>query len=316
MVRARHHVRRLSGRAFVARITRVFGNGSFGILACGRLPFRICGAFLIAASVLAMPALAAAEQPLPKAVSINLCADQLALLLAAPGQLLSVSHVAADPLSSPMAEEAARLPLNHGGAEEVFLLHPDVVLAARYSPPTTLALLERLGIPTVRVPEVNALDDIPEALMVVARALDRREAAERLIDEFHAGLRALAADASAEAPRAVLYYPNGYTAGQGTLGDSMLRHAGLRNIAAELGISGGGTLALETLVLAAPEVIITSARYPGASRAEEILRHPALMELRGRARRLATTDGDWVCGTPHALRAVRALLAVTGASGG
>ena len=53
---------------------------------------------------------AEAEPPAASApervVSIDPCTDQLALMLAAPGQLVSVRHLATDPRSSAMAEEA------------------------------------------------------------------------------------------------------------------------------------------------------------------------------------------------------------------
>ena len=52
--------------------------------------------------------------PAPRrVVSINLCTDQLAMMLAAPGQLVSVSQLAGDPHSSAMAEagEASEAPL-------------------------------------------------------------------------------------------------------------------------------------------------------------------------------------------------------------
>lgn len=67
-----------------------------------------------------------------------------------------------------------------------------------------------------------------------------------------------------------MYYPNGYTTGAGTLADDVLTHTGFHNIAGEAGLTGGGTLPLERLVMAAPQVIVTSTPYPGASRAEEI----------------------------------------------
>ena len=46
---------------------------------------------------------AAAQEAPARVVSMNLCTDQLAMLLAAPGQLLSVSKLARDPMSSAMA---------------------------------------------------------------------------------------------------------------------------------------------------------------------------------------------------------------------
>lgn len=69
-------------------------------------------------------ALPAAAQPPARVVSMNLCTDQLAMLIAAPGQLVSVSHVARDPVSSALAEQAQAYPVNHGSAEEIFLLAP------------------------------------------------------------------------------------------------------------------------------------------------------------------------------------------------
>ncbi len=55
--------------------------------------------------------------------------------------------------------------------------------------------------------------------------------------------------------------------------------------------------------MAQPQVIVTSEPYPGASRAEDILAHPALADLRAGSLS-ATSNADWVCGTPYLLRAV------------
>ena len=93
---------------------------------------------LVACGFLALCIPAAAAPA--RVVSTNLCTDQLAMLLAAPGQLVSVSWLAADPRSSTMAAEAARYPANHGLAEEIFLLSPDLVLAGSYTARTAVDL--------------------------------------------------------------------------------------------------------------------------------------------------------------------------------
>lgn len=252
----------------------------------------------------AAPALA--DTPPARVVSMNLCTDQLAMLLAAPGQLVSVSHLASDPLSSSMVAEAAAFPANRGGAEQIFLLHPDLVLAGTYTSLASVSLLRDLGITVVQLPPVTALDEIPAQIRTVGAAMGRAAQAEALVAEFQAGLAALATDLPPR--RAALYYPNGYTVGEGTLADDVLRHAGFDNIGARAGLTGGGTLPLERLVMAAPEMIVTSTRYPGASRSEDILDHPALVDLR-RAAGIASSDADWVCGTPHILRALAGMRA-------
>ncbi len=270
-------------------------------------------ALFLAASVLGTEAaraetMRAGAEPGPaRVVSMNLCTDQLAMLLAAPGQLVSVSHLASDPLSSSMVDEAAAYPANRGGAEQIFLMHPDLVLAGTYTSLASVALLRDLGVEVVQLPPVNALDQVPEQIRAVGAALGRAAAAEALVAEFEQGLAALRSDLPPR--RAALYYPNGYTVGEGTLADDVLNHTGFTNVGATAGLTGGGTLPLERLVLAAPDLIVTSTPYPGASRSEEILRHPALAALRARAGSVVTSDADWVCGTPHILRALAAMKA-------
>jgi iron complex transport system substrate-binding protein len=76
---------------------------------------------------------------------MNVCTDQLAMLIAGEGQLHSVSALASDPRTSAMAGEARAFPANHALAEEIFLMQPDLVLAGTFSARATVGLLRRLG---------------------------------------------------------------------------------------------------------------------------------------------------------------------------
>ena len=244
---------------------------------------------------------AAWAEPPARVVSMNLCTDQLAMLLAAPGQLVSVSHLATEPQSSPMVDQAAAYPPNRGGAEQIFLMKPDLVLAGSYTSVASVDLLRGLGVPVLQVPPISSLDEVPAQILLVGQALGREAEAQAMVAAFQDGLATLAVDAPPA--DAALYYPNGYTTGAGTLADDVLAHTGFHNISSDAGLAGGGILPLERLVMAAPQVIVTSEPYPGASRAEDILRHPALAEVRARGL-TATSDADWICGTPYLLRAV------------
>ena len=103
--------------------------------------------------------------------------------------------------------------------------------------------------------------------------------------------------------RAALYGPNGYTSGTETLSGEILTAAGWRNVAADLGLRWGGNVPLERMVMAAPDLLISGDRYNGASQAEALLDHPALAAIP----RAAIEGGDWTCGTPAVLRAIRRL---------
>lgn len=269
------------------------------------VPRSDLAALTLAALVLTGAAWAEAGSPVPvpaRVVSINLCTDQLAMLLAAPGQLLSVSHLASEPQSSSMLAEAEGYAENHGQAEEVFRLAPDLVLAGSYTALGTVDLLRRLGVPVLQVPPVNTLQEAVAQVRIVGQALGQEAKAEAMAQEFEAGIAA--ARVTGDRHSGAFYHPNGYTTGTGTLANEVMELTGFDNVGASAGVTGGGILPLERLVLAAPDLLVTSQPYPGASRSEEILTHPALAAVQAGAGAGLHSDADWVCGTPHLLRAI------------
>lgn len=260
---------------------------------------------LLAGLVPALPAVADAPR---RVVSMNLCTDQLAMMLASPGQLISVSNLAKDPMTSAMTEEARAFPVNHGSAEEIFLLRPDLVLTGSYTNPATTELLQRLGIPVAVFDPANSMEDVRASILSMGQALGREDAALALAARFDAQLASLRA-APPSGLRAALYYANGYSLGDQTLAGQILATAGFANVTAETGLSSSGFLPLEVLIVANPDLVIQGDRYPGASRSEELLDHPALAALGARLPREMLADRDWICGTPKVLKAVSDLRA-------
>jgi iron complex transport system substrate-binding protein len=250
---------------------------------------------------------AAAPPPPERVVSMNLCTDLLAMLLAAPGQLVSVSHVARDPLSSPLWRQAAAIPVNHAGAEQIFLTRPDLVLAGAYDAPATVAMLRRLGVRVEQFPLETSFADIRVHLRRIGALLGRQARAEALVARFDAALAAAAAPEDAH-PRAVLFYAGSYTSGAGTLADAVVAAAGFENVAATLGYRGLTHLPLEMLVMARPDLIVAGRDYAAPARAQEVLDHPAARALAG-ASRVRVADNLWACGTPLVAEAVADLAA-------
>ena len=262
---------------------------------------------LVCTAMLAMsPTFVLPEQP-KRVVSINLCTDQLALMLAKSGQLVSISKLSHDPDVSPLVEKALSLPSNGSGAEEVFLLKPDLVLAGTFTAPATLNLLRRLGIKVETFPPSEAIEDIPKRLLQMGKALGREKAAKQIIERFNNQLKELRTSIKKQRPRAALTYVNSFTSGDNTLVGDMLIYAGFDNAATQAGISSYGTLSLEELVMLEPEVVIQGRNYPGAARAEDNLNHPALVNLTNTDLITDLINRDWICDTPYILNAVKAL---------
>lgn len=252
-----------------------------------------------------MPVLA---QP-ARVVSVNLCTDQLALLLADEGQLVSVSRLGHDPDSSAMVEEALAYPTNGSGAEEVYLLNPDLVVAGTFTDAATVQLLRDLGIRVELFAPARSLADVPARLRQMGEVLGQETRAEEVIADFDARLADLTVTLEPR-PKAALYYVNSYTAGDKSLAHEILSVAGFDNITTGMGMGWGGVLALEQLVMLQPDVIIQGRDYPGQARAEDNLNHPALTALPGTLMAGELTDRDWICGTPQVLRAVEDMRAL------
>ncbi|WP_323005776.1 ABC transporter substrate-binding protein [Pseudorhodobacter sp.] len=242
-----------------------------------------------------------------RVVSMNLCTDQLAMLIAAQGQLVSVSRLATDPRSSAMVNEAKGFVQNQGLAEEIYLMHPDLILAGSFTARASVDMLRRLGLRVETFEPAYSLDDVADRITQMGDALGRQDAAAQIVADYRAGLAGFQQQAGRR-PRAALFSANGYTANDDTVAGQILIAAGFDNIAAEVGVTDTGVLPLEVLAMAAPEAVITSTPYPGASRSEDIMDHPVITALRAHSTSGSFSDADWVCGTPFVLRAIGSMV--------
>jgi len=246
--------------------------------------------------------------PLPTVASINLCADQLVLTVAAPEQVLTVSWLSADPEESLLAAQAARYPLNYGSAEEMLRFRPDVVIAGAYTNAFTRALLARLGYRVIELEPEDSVADIARNLALVAAAIGREERGNSLVAELHARERQIAAARPARAPATVVVRPGGFTVGKHSLADELMKLAGVRNVAAEQGLDRWGSLSMETLLASRPDLIVlTGYRASQPSLANAVLEHPALRLVRTAQRTTTVPAPYWDCGLVESLDAAALL---------
>jgi iron complex transport system substrate-binding protein len=246
-------------------------------------------------------------------VSLNMCVDELLLRLAQPENVASVTWLSRDPRNSNVADAAARIPVNHGLAEEIIPLRPDLVIGGVYTARPAVAMLKRSGVPVAEVDVPKNLDDMRRQVRDIAALIGERERGEALVAAMDRSLAALPSPSWSPKPRAVVLNPNGATVGRGTLVDEIMTRAGLTNVAAELAIDNYGQIPLETVVANAVDVLILSASRDGPpALATEILRHPVLAALADRTRLVVLPGRLWNCGGPAAIEAIERLMRVAG----
>ena len=247
--------------------------------------------------------------------SLNVCADQLLLMLADREEIASISYNGANANFSYFWARAGDLPVNRGEAEELLAAEPTLVLGGAFSNPATQHLLDKLGTRVLPLDVPSDFAGIRAQTLAVAEALGHPERGRALVAELDRRLAALKSDAPERRPLAAVYQENGITAGRGTLVDAVIEAAGFDNLASRLGLSSYAALPLESLVLNRPDLLITSLETSDApSLARQTLDHPALQELAAGAVQVTIPASLWVCPGPYTVEAAERLARLRGAA--
>lgn len=264
--------------------------------------------FLAAVLLAGLPAGEADAKP-RRIVSLNLCADQLVLMLAEASNIAAVSYLSHDPASSHMASAARGFPTTRGRVEEILPLEPDLILAGRFTSQGAVAFLKRMGYRVAVLDPPEDFAGVRAQVRRVAALLDEAERGEALLSDMDRRLERAGRTAPAGGRRtAAFYLPDGYAAGGGTPIHAVLAAAGFRNAAAELGVTGTAALPMERLIASDPDVLILgSFGDGGASIAEEKLRHPALAKSMKGKTLFRIPARLWVCPGPMLAGAVELL---------
>jgi iron complex transport system substrate-binding protein len=243
-----------------------------------------------------------------RVVSINLCTDQMSAILAAPGQLLSVSWLAHDPNDSVYWEKVRHIPGNYGAAEEILVLHPQLVLAGTYTTRFTVALLRKTGIKVVEMAPPTSLAEVEENWRSMGRLLHADTKAAHIIKELREGLAALAPE-DGRRPSTLVYRAGGFTSGGSGLIDELMTRLGLENLMAQEGSNKWGEyLSMEEIARLKPELVIIDAyRFDQPSLANDLLAHPAVHHILSRATVATIASHRLTCGTPALLDAARTI---------
>ena len=262
---------------------------------------------LVSWAVCAVVSSAHADPP-RRIASLNKCADQLLVTLVEPARIASVSPIASDEFSF-LAERLKDLPAISGRGEGVLLSNADLVLAGPFESRLRRDLLARQGFPIFLVNVWTGIEDGKEQIRRLSRRLGSEAAGERLIADIDAALAR--SRAIAPAPRTVLVlHRRGYTPGDTTILDELLRHVGLVPYADRLGLPHGGMVSLERLVAAPPDYLLVSETdEAGTDQGTALLWHPALRAAVPPERRLHVPARLTICGGPATPLAIDALAA-------
>lgn len=198
---------------------------------------------LTASAVLLLMATVAEARPL-RVLSLDQCADQYAMALA-PDAELTLSPRSDDP-DSYLRDQAHRYARARPGLEAALAARPDVVIRYWGGDGRLLRALGQQGVTVVTIEDATDFAGVRANVRKAALALGAVADGEALIVDMDARLEALEARASGQP--ALYMTAGGFTAGEGTLIDAIVKAAGFASLAAP----GFAPVGLERLIVEPP----------------------------------------------------------------
>jgi iron complex transport system substrate-binding protein len=234
---------------------------------------------------------------LPRIASMNACTDQLLITLADPAQILGLSRYARDAWQSFAANEARRYPILSGGAEDILVLQPDVVVASLFDKRSTRELLKAHGLHLIEFAVPRNLDEVKAQIRQMGEIVQHQGRAAAEIARLDAAIARARQTVADKHYRVLPLSRRGWVSGRDSLLSSLLAETGLFNAAGDLGVEMGGFASLEAIVNLKPDFIVVS---EAGDRAEDdgkaFLLHPALERFYPPTRRIVIPDRLTVCG--------------------
>lgn len=254
-------------------------------------------ACLLAASA----ALAGSVEAAPRRVaSLNLCTDELLLMLGHPAQIASITHLAQQPAETKFWREARRHARNDGSLLSVAAMKPDLVLTMGGGIRDRAGIAQRLGVRTLDLPFPHSLRDVDRSIATVAKALGREHQGAAL----RARLRALVRTRPERGIDTVWLGGNGRSFGAHGLGAQWMTLAGFRQRRLN-----GDRITLEQLLVRPPAVLLRSDYRSGQYSGEQRwLSHP-LAKGTARSRTIVTDGRSWTCMGPAMIGEIERLRA-------
>lgn len=274
----------------------------------GRLAF--VSRWIVAVALLIGIACSARAAEPPRIASMNVCTDQLLMTLADPEQILGLSRYARDAWQSWAADRARRYPILSGGAEDVLVLRPDIVVGSLFDNRSTRELLRDNGLRLVEFTVPRTVDEVKAQIREMGEITGHPDRARAEIARLDA---AVARARHAVIDRRYTVLPlsrRGWVSGNDSLVSSLLTETGLFNAASDLGVGVGGLTSLEAIVNLKPDLLLVS---EAGDRAEDdgraFLLHPALERFYPPQKRIVIPERLTVCGGVMLAEALDLLVA-------
>lgn len=214
-------------------------------------------------------------------MSTNLCADEYVFRLVPRGKIAALSFEAGDrnPVVSTIADKVDGIPQIRPSTEAVLRYRPDLVVMFAGTMSKLRTNLTALGVPVLEIPYDNSIADIRRTATMLGATFGAPDIVATMLGDMDATLARAGRGAATPSVRTLIYEPNGY-ATNGGVTTALMTLAGLTDVGPAYTTTRQGTVPVEAVIAAAPELLILSGQAGVRdARANMIQHHPALRAL-------------------------------------
>ncbi len=245
----------------------------------------------------------------PTIMSLDFCADQYVLSLAAPAQIKILSPDAQGEYSY-LSEQARGYPSRRPLMEIILKEKPEIVVRQWGGGAGLLQMLEAHTIKTVQLDYVSDFDGIVRNIKKIANTLGQSDAASENTQNLQNRREKLKLQSeNYKSIRALYVTPGGVTAAKGTMMNTIMKEAGLINVATLNGNVGWSALPAEVLVQDPPDLLITGFFDSGLEQSANwsAAKHPVFRKLFRDVATIAMPLNMVSCAGPNTIKAAEYL---------
>jgi iron complex transport system substrate-binding protein len=235
---------------------------------------------------------------LARIASMNVCTDQLLLPLADREQILGLSRFSRNTWEPGTTEDAKRYPALSGGAEDVLVLKPDIVVASSFDKRSTRELLKANGLHLAEFSVPRNLDEVKAQIHEMGEITGHTDRATAEVARLDAAVVRARKTVADKHYRVLPLLRRGWVSGSDSFVGSILAETGLFNATGDLGVVSGGYASLEAIVNLKPDLLLVSeAGDRAADEGQAFLLHPALERFYPPAKRIVIPERLTECGS-------------------
>ncbi|MGE0142978.1 MAG: ABC transporter substrate-binding protein [Planctomycetota bacterium] len=176
-------------------------------------------------------------------------------IVAIPEQALTWSKLARD-----LGAYSKHARFDRFAAEPILEFAPDLVVCTTNNTSETISALQDADVPVVRLPLPENLEEARRDLSLIANLLGVDEVAKEVLSDLDRRIDALVRESKDRSGMDAAFYVHdgsqGWTSGERTLVEDILRIAGLDNSASKAGHIGTVRLSFEQLLEMDPEILV------------------------------------------------------------